>query len=249
MRAATLVAVGATCAFCCPAHAELIVAVYTGSSRTRSSDLRVEQAGSDSNAEFRGVHWQARPFDDSPYYGLRVSYFPRQHRQLGWSLDFTHYKMHAATARAVPVQGTWNGSPVDESAPMNTRVQNFEISHGVNLTSLNGDWRWQAEHGAGFADRWQPHVGAGLVAYLPHAEGSINGSGSSGDYQLAGWGYQVFAGTEYRVLGHLSLFVETKFDQGKLNIDLAPAARVATKVRTLHALVGVAWHFQPIGLP
>ena len=77
------------------------MAVYTGASRTQSSDLRIEMPDSGSNAEFQGVRWQARPFEDAPYYGLRISYFPRRSARLGWNLDFTHYKMYVLMETAV----------------------------------------------------------------------------------------------------------------------------------------------------
>jgi hypothetical protein len=243
MQRLMLIAAATSLSFCCTARAELTVAVYTGTSRTDSSDLRVEQPGSRSNAEFHGVRWRARPFGAAPYYGVRISYFPARSARLGGNVDFTHYKMYAETDRLTAVQGTWNGAHVDELALMSRRVQSFELSHGVNLTSLNVDYRWLADSSSSFAQRWQPHIGAGVVCYLPHAEGSINGRPSGANYQFAGAGYQLFAGTEYRVFRRLSVFVESKFDNGKLDIHLAPTARVQTDVRTVHALAGVAWHF------
>lgn len=80
-----------------------------------------------------------------------------------------------------------------------------------------------------------------MVAYLPHAEGTINGVSASGDYQLAGWGYQLFAGTQYRISRHFGVLMQAKFDDGTLGIDLAPDTRIETDVRTLHALIGLVW--------
>jgi hypothetical protein len=48
--------------------------------------------------------------------------------------------------------------------------------------------------------------------------------------------------TEYRVWTRLSLWAEAKYDQGRLEIDVSPGSRVETRVRTLHAVAGVAWH-------
>jgi hypothetical protein len=78
---------------------------------------------------------------------------------------------------------------------------------------------------------------------VPHAEGSINGVPTSGNYQIAGFGYQVFAGTEYRLWRRINLLIEAKFDAGHLDIDLEPQAQAKTNVRTLHALAGIAVHF------
>jgi hypothetical protein len=230
--------------FCSAARAEWVLSIYTGTSHTRASDLRIRQPGSGSDATFQSVHWAPRPFEDAPYYGLRISYFPARARHLGGSFELTHYKMYARTERILPVRGLWNGAPVNESAAMSTRVRNLQISHGVNLIGVNANYRWvPAPDADGGAQRWRPHIGAGLVGYGPHAEGSINGISSSGDYQLAGWGAQVFAGTEYWLSRHVSLLIEGKFDAGRLDIDLEPHARAETSVNTLHALGGVAWHF------
>jgi hypothetical protein len=229
---------------CSVARAELVVSVYTGTSHTWTSDLRVRQSASSSDATFHNVHWSARPFQTAPYYGIRVSYFPHDSPRLGGTFDFTHYKMYADTNRSAWVRGTWNGSPVNQPAAINTRIQNFEISHGVNLTSLNVQYRWRGTFEAGGGtSRWEPHVGVGVVGYLPHAEGSFNGVSSSANYPLAGFGGQMFAGAEYRLYKHVGLLVETKFDAGSLDIDLTPSTRVETDVRTLHVLGGLALHF------
>jgi hypothetical protein len=226
------------------AHPEFVVSAYTGTSHTWASDLQIRQSTSASDADFQDVHWAAHPFREAPYYGIRVSYFPRDAPGLGGTFDFTHYKMYAETDRAVRIRGTWNGSPINQSALMNKRIQNFEISHGVNLTSLNVQYRWKGAFSfGGGTSRWEPHVGAGLVGYLPHAEGSINGVPSSANYPFGGLGGQIFAGTEYRLCRHIGLFAETKFDAGRLDISLVPATRAETNVRTLHAVAGLALHF------
>lgn len=244
MQRAVSIFLVAQLGFCCVARAELVVSVYTGTSHTWSSDLRIRQGGSASDATFQDVHWSPHPFKAAPYYGIRISYFPADTPRLGGTFDFTHYKMYADTGRAVWVRGMWNGSPVNQSAAMSTRIQNLEISHGVNLTSLNVQYRWSGAFDTfEGTSRWEPHIGVGLVGYVPHAEGSINGVPSSANYALAGFGGQIFAGTEYRLWSHVGLLVETKFDGGNLGIDLNPATRAETNVRTLHVLGGLAMHF------
>lgn len=244
MQRAASIFLAAQAGMYCPAHAEWVVSAYTGTSHTWASDLRIRQDGSASNATFQGVHWAAHPFEAAPYYGIRITYFPGDAPRLGGTFDFTHYKMYADTGRAVWVRGTWNGSPINQYAPMNTRVQNFELSHGVNLTSVNVQYRWRGAFDTlQGTSRWEPHIGVGLVGYLPHAEGSINGVPSSANYPLAGFGGQIFAGTEYRLCRHIGLLVETKFDAGNLGIDLDPATTADTSVRTLHIIGGLAMHF------
>ncbi len=151
--------------------------------------------------------------------------------------------MYAETDQLAQVRGQWLGAPVDESAPMQLRVQDLEISHGVNLISLNVNRRWNLQSTRGFFSHFRPELGAGLTGYGPHAEGTLNGVFSSGDYQWAGTGYQIFAGGEYRLSNRLGLMLRTKFDSGKLNVDLQPDARLETHTRTVHGIGGLAIHF------
>lgn len=228
-------------AWCGKAYSEWVAFVYTGASHTFASDLRVRQSGSGSDATFQGVSWSPHPFTQgAPYYGLRLSYFPSTSSHVGATIDFTHYKMYAQTAQIVYMHGTWNGAPVNGPTYLGARVQQFQVSHGVNLTSLNAQYRWGADFGK---SQWQSHVGLGLLVYLPHSEGTVDDVGVGGDYQYGGTGGQVFAGTEYGIAQHIGVTVESKFDFGRLELDLDPHTHVDTQVRTWHLLGGLTVHF------
>jgi len=180
------------------------------------------------------------PIRRCSYYGLALTWFPSAERGIGSGIDFTHYKMYAETAEPVRVEGVWDGIPIAKTDPFSSRAQNLEISHGVNLVALNLGYRWSP---ARFSNRLQPEAGVGVGGFLPHAEGSINGVSSGGNYQWAGAGYQVFAGAEYRFTRRMGLLLRAKFDVGDLDIDLQPHARLQTKSRTRHAIAGVSIHF------
>src|SRR5438105_14805297 len=77
------------------AYAQTSISVYTGTSYTRHSDLRIEQSSSNTDATFRDVNWDARPFAQAPYYGIRLSRFSNRWPHLGISFDYTHYKIYA----------------------------------------------------------------------------------------------------------------------------------------------------------
>jgi hypothetical protein len=232
-----------TAALSVPTYAEWVLALYTGTSHSARSDLRVRQSATGSDAIFRDVNWEPRPFDDAPYYGISLAWYPRDDPQWNASFDFTHYKMYLQTDDSAEVQGQWNGSPVDTRAPVDARISSFEISHGVNLSALNVGWRGSAAAQHGFLSRVTPEAGAGLVGYLPHAEGSINGVSSEADYHLSGSGYQAFAGAEYRVSPRIGVLVRVKFDVGRLDMTLSPQTRIETRSETLHGLAGVALHW------
>lgn len=225
------------------ANAEVVLTLYTGVSSTRRSDLHISQSSTSSDATFENVSWEARPFEDAPYYGLAVAWYPAPHARWGGGFDFTHYKMYADTAESLPVHGRWNGAPVDEVAPLGLRIQDLDISHGVNLMALNLIRRWSYPRRAGFLSRVEPEIGVGLAGYGPHAEGSINSLSSSANYQWAGGGYQLFAGREYRFTPHLGAMLNLKFDAGKLDIHLQPDARLETHTRTWHTIGGLVVHF------
>lgn len=214
-------------------------AVYTGTSHSHASTVRFRQPATASDAAFHGVHWDPKPFEDAPYYGVRIAYQPSQFEHVAFSVEFTHYKMYANTEREVAVRGVWNGAAVDGAELMSTRVPRIEISHGVNLTGLNVEYRWPT------ASRWTPYVGAGAVAYFPHAEGEVNGVPVEADYQHAGLGYQLFAGTDLSLSRHFALIAQVKYDSGNLDIALSPDTRLETDTDTVHALVGIAWTPSP----
>src|SRR4030095_2598218 len=127
------------------AHAETTMSAYLGKSWTRSSDLTISQPATSSDATFQDVGWDSKSSSSPLYYGLRVTHFIEPYPSWGVAVDFTHYKIYARTSDAVRVHGRWNGSPVDETAPLETRVQKFNISHGVNYIGLLGLYRFRLE--------------------------------------------------------------------------------------------------------
>lgn len=233
---------------CTTARAEWVLTLYTGASHTYRSNLEVDQPSTRSDATFDDVSWAPHPFGlGAPYYGLRMTYFPTPRAHVGAAIDFTHYKMYAETAEPVKAHGVLGGAPFYADAPLGTFVQSLEIAHGVNLTSLDGEYRWNPQFDRG---PWQTHVGAGLLVYAPHADGTIDGVGVNESYQYGGWGGQIFGGAEYTLprrleprWARITLLVESKLDVGHLDIDLDPATRIRTSVTTLHLIGGLSFHF------
>lgn len=220
--------------------AENVFSIYTGTSFTRNSDLRIVQPGSGTDFTLRDVEWGADPFKPAPYYGVRLTHFHERYPNWGAALDFTHYKMYAKTNRAVPVDGVWKGAAVNGVAPMDQYVQHFEISHGVNVLSINGIYRWLDLGLAG--GRLQPYVGAGLAYYWPHAENTVDNAYHETGYQASGFGYQVLGGVRYRVTERVGAFVEAKFNSGTAEVGVANG-RAQTALRTSHAVAGLNFNF------
>jgi opacity protein-like surface antigen len=225
------------------AHAETTMSAYLGKSWTRSSDLTISQPATSSDATFQDVGWDSKSFSSPLYYGLRVTHFIEPYPSWGVAVDFTHYKIYARTSDAVRVHGRWNGSPVDETAPLETRVQKFNISHGVNYIGLLGLYRFRLEVTDAFPyGRLQPYVGIGPIYYIDHPESTVN-SLMSERYQSSGWGYQVVGGMRYAFTDRWSLFGEVKYDQGRANASVAGDGSANLSLRTGHAVFGVNYTF------
>ena len=241
LRAAAIVVIVEPCEI---ALADTSLSLYTGSSFTLSSDIHVQQPATGTDATFKGVTWDAKPFKNPPYYGIRLSHFFERFPRWGLGLDFTHYKIFAETDRVVPVSGTFNGMPVNESAPLNQRVQKFNVTHGVNLIALNTIYRWSFLPTESFTQgRLQPYAGVGLVYFLLHPENTVNNKNNNESYQGSGFGYQVLGGLHYGLTRNIGLFAETKFSSGEARVDTADQGRAETTLHTFHLLAGISLGF------
>lgn len=239
-RGLALLAAGALATFADTALAETTASFYLGSSHTGNSDVRISQPGTASDATFRGVNWDTESFKNPRYYGIRLSHFFEGRPDWGVGFEFIHDKVHARTDQVVHVGGTWNGAPVNEDARMNQRVQSFNMSHGLNILALNVYRRWMHETGSEFPrGRWQPYAGAGLVYYLLHPENSVNGQKNDESYQGGGVGYQLFGGLQYGVTQTVGIFIEAKYNNGKVAVDTAGGGRGETELKGSQLLGGV----------
>lgn len=229
---------------CETAWADTSFSLYTGSSFTLNSDIHVQQSSVGTDATFHDVSWDAKPFQNPPYYGIRLSHFFESAPSWGAMLDFTHYKIFAQTDQVVAVSGTFKGVPVNGSAPLNQRVQKFNITHGVNLLALNALYRWTVQTSEVFPQgRLQPYVGGGLVYYILHPENTVNNKNNNERYQGSGFGYQVLGGVYYGLTRRIGLFAETKFNSGEARVDTADQGQAETPLRTFHLLAGISVGF------
>ena len=222
-----------------PVAGETLASVYTGTSRTRQSDLKISQPAIGTELTAQGVRWSADPFRPAPYWGLQVMHFADEASPWGFAVDYTHYKMYAKTDRSVGVSGTSQGAPVSAVVPLNQFVQRFEISHGVNAFGLNGVYRWPDTRWGGHL---QPYVGLGAVYYLTHAESTVGGEPHETGYQSSGAGLQTFAGLRYRMSERTGLFAQAKYSTGKARVDIA-GGRAETPLHTFHLEAGISVAF------
>ena len=119
--------------------------------------------------------------------------------------------------------GTWQGAAVDDDVPLDSRVQHFEISHGVNSLGLVGILHDPAKRGL--------YLGGGPVIYLSHAETTVDGHPYQWGYDHTGNGFEVFAGD-----GIPAPWAELKYDTGTVKVEIANGT-ATVPLGTLHISV------------
>jgi opacity protein-like surface antigen len=236
--------VGALACAAVTAFAETTVMFYLGTSLTRNSDVHIRQPGSGTDAIFRNVSWESRSYEFPLYYGIRINHFFKDRPNVGIGLEFTHDKAYARTGQVVHVDGTWDGVPVNEDAPMDQRVQSFSMSHGVNIVALNAYYRGMHENTVSYPHgRWQPYAGAGLTYYVLHPENTVDGQNNDESYQGGGFGYQLLGGLNYRITPRGGVFAEVKHNRGKVEVDTAAGGRAETELKSSQLLTGIGKGF------
>jgi hypothetical protein len=224
------------------AQAEWVAAVYGGLSDSRDSDVELSQPGG-SNLTFADVSWDNKSFDNPLYYGLRVTYWPDSAARWGVSVDFTHDKIYADRNKTVHVSGTRGGSPVDTQEPLSNTFDVLAMSHGLNLLTVNGVYRWLPDSDAvTFWSRLTPYVGFGGGLAYPHVEVTTGGSVTD-EYQLAGWVLNGLAGLNYSFGPRWSIFAEYKISYADIRGDLNGGGTLDTAVWTNHYNFGVSYRF------
>jgi hypothetical protein len=210
---------------------DIVLSFYIGASQTRPSDLHVVQAARQNDATIRSVTWHGYPFRFEIYYGIRLTYTPQFHPWTRLALDYTHYKVYAETDDVLVQDGTWHGTAFRETAPMRERVQSIEMTHGLNMLSLNVLQQIGGPGGTG------AYAGGGPVIFLPHTESRIDGIPHTSGYDFGGSGFQIVAGASGCADSH-RLFAEMKYSNGAPFVAIAQG-RAQTALHTVHELAGV----------
>jgi opacity protein-like surface antigen len=208
-------------AFARPAAAQWYVAGYLGANHTMSAPVTIDQPAFGTSLQFSDVSFVARPFTSPQYYGVRVGRMLGRRRRVGVEFEWMHPKVYADTSRVVHVVGRSGGTTVDTTARMDTFVQRYNMSHGMNFVLANVVGRMPlAADSAGFVSRVALTGRIGIAQMLPHAESTVGGL-SRDQYQRAGIGFQVAGGVDVRLAGRLSATLEYKFGHARPEIAIA----------------------------
>jgi lipid A oxidase len=224
------------------AQAEIVASVFGGAAITEDNDLRLRQSGG-TDLTFHGVSYQGKDFETPPYYGARLSYFLSRESHWGFGLEFFHAKLFLNAGETVHVTGIRGGVPVDGNEPVNATIDAFSISHGLNFLTADAIYRWfLGERGKEFLGRFQPYVGLGAGAVIPHVESSVGGV-SFQEYQWHGPGVQAFVGMNFDLTRYLSLFFEYKFSYADLDSLSIPGGSISLTPWMHHLVTGISVRF------
>jgi lipid A oxidase len=226
-------------------EAEWFVDLYAGKSLTLNEDIKIKQPANNSNFTVEDVSFDDESFKDPPYYGVRVGHFFEQLPSLGLALEFFHFKMLADTNESKRFTGTRNGAPISTVQPVNSVVQRFNISHGVNYLTLDAILR-----GGFFQEkerfprgRLQAYGGIGPGLVITHPENRVEGVNNSEEYEISGFGVQAFVGAKLLLFRHFGLFGEYKFTHSSLDVDLSTGSGSVDE-NTHHAVFGITVPFR-----
>lgn len=201
--------------------AQLAVSLYGGLAQTNASDVSLVQPGG-TDLTLAGVSWSSESLEGPPYYGLRLAYWFGRAAHWGVALDFTHAKMYAKLEESVGVSGRRGGTLVDGRERVADTFDALSFSHGHNLLTVDGMYRWfpKGERSDAFLGRMQLYAGFGLGIAIPHVETDVDGVVTD-EYQLSGPALEGLSGLNFDITCHIALFAEYQLNYARLSGDLA----------------------------
>jgi hypothetical protein len=233
----TLVMLGVTCLLASharPAAAQFYVGGYLGGNHTVTADVAVTQPGTNTALRFADVTFAARPLQSPQYYGVRIGSTLGGARRYGVEVEFIHLKVIGQTSQLVAVSGTLDGNPVNTPMRMDSVVERYSMTHGLNFLVINAVTR-RPIGGGPFA--FVGRAGAGPM--FPHAETTVRHERQE-QYEYAGVGVHAAAGLDVKLKGFLSAVVEYKFTFGSPTITMA-AGQGQMRAATHHVAAGLAF--------
>lgn len=222
-----------------PAAAELSMSLYSGKVVTVNSDLDLKTA--DADLTFKDVSWTDHSFEGPIYYGVRATYWPESLAGWGVALDFAHAKTYLQSG-TVTVTGTRDGLPVNGPEPITDTIEHFNMSHGLNMLTLNGLYRWFPAGGRDLSPlgRSQIYAGLGGGITIPHVEAYIDGLRTFEFQYNGGPVVNAMGGVNYDLTDFLSCFLEYKLSYADVHADLNGGGRIDVQPWTHHFIVGLS---------
>jgi len=219
-----------------------VVAAFTGGAATRDSRLSISQPALGNQLSFSGVRFDGRSFEPPLYYGLRGGYFLRRRPEVGFETEFIHLKVFSDPQQIVTASGTRGGRPLDAQIPLGQIVQQYSISHGVNLLLFNVAARHRLGRSGERPSGLVVLTGrAGLGPTIPHTESSVENLRQE-QYEWGRAAWQVAGGAEIKLWHGLHALGEYKFTRARQRGDIA-GGEARSLLRTHHGVFGLSYHF------
>lgn len=191
-----------------PARAEVAFEFFGGTAFNVPTALTIVQAGYPP-IEFT-AHYDVRPTADRIYYAAR---FELWQGGKGWIIEALHHKLYLENP-----QGD---------------VQEFEVTHGYNLLTVNRGWR----HGHTVL-----LVGGGAVVGYPHSTIRNQMWPMDAGYYLAGVTIQGAAGRRFDLSKHVFLSVEGKLTASWAQVPVLHGHATVPNLAA-HVLAGLGGRF------
>ena len=243
-RAATFAASIVILAVTAPASAEWTAGVFAGGCTTGDTSLTLVQPASGTSVTFDPVHYRSASFEMPIYYGYRVGAFLAP-RWLGIEGELIHMKVIADTARVSRAEGTVGRQTVAEPRAIDSVLERFSITHGVNLLLANVVVRREGNAASSArAPRWMLVGRIGAGASIPHPE-STSGGVSLERYEWGAFSMQGAAAAEARIAGPLYVSGEYKLTRTVQDVTIAGGS-ARTPLVTHHVAAGLTLH---LGFP
>jgi hypothetical protein len=220
--------------------AQWSLAGYIGQAHTLDSSLAIRQPALETDIRFSSISYRSESFQPPLYYGVRTGYNFAEH--WGVEAELTHLKVFANVDQLSSVTGILNAAQINSTLPVNTIVQRFSISHGVNLLLANAIFRHElgrSVHGKLAPPYFVLRAGAG--ASIPHAESTIQGRADE-HYQIGNPAFQLAASIEVRAWHRLYWSGEYKFTRTHEHVDINSGS-AATLLESHHIVTGPVIHF------
>ncbi|MCR4421960.1 MAG: hypothetical protein GYA61_06320 [Spirochaetales bacterium] len=154
-----------------------------------------------------------------PYYGIRFYHFFKSSPNIGWGIEFIHFKVFlpGGSLQNVHITGTdGDGNSIDTYDIISNYITYFNVSHGVNHLSFSLVYRlmlFQTEKiKSGIL---QPYVSLSFGICIPHPELKLaeTEERQAYSYQLefGNFGGGINLGFRLQFLRHLEFYFEYKF--------------------------------------
>ena len=191
-----------------PAAAQWTFEGFVGGAFSVPTPLTISQAGYP-DVRFT-AHYETKPLASRLYYAWRLARWTTDH---GWLLEHVHHKIYLKTPTSV--------------------VQDFEVSHGYNLVTINRGWK-------------RGHnvlvVGGGLVITFPHSDVRGKIYPHKETYKLSGATIQGGVARQLDLSKHVFVTGEGKFSASWARVPIVDGHAKVPNV-AFHFLAGGGWQF------